>query len=288
MRKSLRKISAAIAGCALAMALTVGAVPNAANAAVKPQCTKDGEKAGKAKFNPDGTYHAYFGLQQQNTWIFRDQWFSPTLGVKGTDLAGNDYASILQSKDGKVLKMDGTVTDAEITGNGTYTIGVTGLNSCIDTDLDANPISMIYASTDIPISAIKDGTVKISDVKMSIDGKEAFSGEPYTNEDTELVKLYQFDCTNTYKKDQFENPSILCPSDSIQITFTISGFTNDNPNAVAATPTPAADSSASSSTSSTSSTESNGGTNTTAVAVVAVVAVVVVAGVIVFVKKKKN
>ena len=61
MRKSLRKISAAIAGCALAMALTVGAVPNAANAAVKPQCTKDGEKAGKAKFNPDGTYHAYFG-----------------------------------------------------------------------------------------------------------------------------------------------------------------------------------------------------------------------------------
>lgn len=50
MRKSLRKISAAIAGCALAMALTVGAVPNAANAAVKPQCTKDGEKAGKAKF----------------------------------------------------------------------------------------------------------------------------------------------------------------------------------------------------------------------------------------------
>ena len=173
MRKSLRKISAAIAGCALAMALTVGAVPNAANAAVKPQCTKDGEKAGKAKFNPDGTYHAYFGLQQQNTWIFRDQWFSPTLGVKGTDLAGNDYASILQSKDGKVLKKDGTVTDAEITGNGTYTIGVTGLNGCIDTDLDANPISMIYASTDIPISAIKDGTVKISDVKMSIDGREA-------------------------------------------------------------------------------------------------------------------
>ena len=180
MRKSLRKISAAIAGCALAMALTVGAVPNAANAAVKPQCTKDGEKAGKAKFNPDGTYHAYFGLHQQNTWIFRDQWFSPTLGVKGTDLAGNDYASILQSKDGKVLKKDGTVTDAEITGNGTYTIGVTGLNGCIDTDLDANPISMIYASTDIPISAIKDGTVKISDVKMSIDGREAFSGEPYT------------------------------------------------------------------------------------------------------------
>lgn len=35
MRKSLRKISAAIAGCALAMALTVGAVPNAAKCGSK-------------------------------------------------------------------------------------------------------------------------------------------------------------------------------------------------------------------------------------------------------------
>ena len=87
MRKSLRKISAAVAGCALAMALTVSAVPNAADAATKPQCTKAGLKAGKAAFDPDGTYHAYFGFQQQTTWIFRDQWFSPTLGLEGTELA---------------------------------------------------------------------------------------------------------------------------------------------------------------------------------------------------------
>ncbi len=62
MRKSLRKISAAIAGCALAMALTIGAVPNAASAATKPQSTKAGIKAGKVKFDPDGTYHVYFGF----------------------------------------------------------------------------------------------------------------------------------------------------------------------------------------------------------------------------------
>ena len=53
MRKSLRKISAAIAGCALAMALTVSAVPNTADAATKPQSTKAGIKAGKAKFEDD-------------------------------------------------------------------------------------------------------------------------------------------------------------------------------------------------------------------------------------------
>lgn len=287
MRKSLRKISAAVAGCALAMALTVSAVPNAADAATKPQCTKAGLKAGKAAFDPDGTYHAYFGFQQQTTWIFRDQWFSPTLGLEGTELAGNDYTSILKSGDNGVEKLDGTVTDAEITGNGTYTIGVTGLNGCIDSDLDANPISLIYASTDIPISAVKDGTVKISDVKMTVDGREAFSGEPYTNEDTELVKLYQFDCTNTYKSDQFENPSLLAPTDSIQITFTISGFNNDNPDAVAATPTPAADTT-SAADSSSSEAADDGGSSTGTVAVVVVVAVVVIAGVVIFVKKKKN
>ena len=289
MRKSLRKISAAIAGCALAMALTVGAVPNAANAAQKPQCSKAGEKAGKAKFNPDGTYHAYFGFQQKDTWIYRDAWFNPATGLNGTDIKDLDYNGLLQNGDDGTKQVEGAkVTDAEISGNGTYTIGVEGINGVLaESDGEKNVISLIYASTDIPISAIEDGTVKVTDVKMSIDGKEAFSGEPYVNEDTKLIKLYQFDCLNTWQSEGYENPSILTPKDSIQITFTISGFSKDNPNAVAATPTPAADSSASSSTSSTSSTESNGGTNTTAVAVV-VVAVVVVAGVIVFVKKKKN
>ena len=86
MRKSLRKISAAIAGCALAMALTVSAVPNAADAATKPQSTKAGIKAGKAKFDPDGTYHAYLGFQQTTTWIFRDAWFNPTTGRDGSDI----------------------------------------------------------------------------------------------------------------------------------------------------------------------------------------------------------
>ena len=71
---------------------------------------------------------------------------------------------------------------------------------------------------------------------MSIDGKEAFSGDPYINEDTKLLKLYQFDCVNTYQNEGYENPSILTPKDSVTITFTISGFNNDNPDAVEATP----------------------------------------------------
>lgn len=290
MRKSLRKISAAIASCALAMALTVGAVPNAADAATKPQSSKAGVQAGKAKFDPDGTYHAYFGFQQQTTWIFRDAWFNPSTGLDGKDLGDLNYNGLLKSGDNGTEQVEGTtVTDAEITGNGTYTIGVSGINSALaDSDGTNNVISLIYASTDIPLSAIEDGTVKVTDVKMSIDGQEAFSGDPYINEDTKLLKLYQFDCVNTYQNEGYENPSVLTPKDSVTITFTISGFNKDNPDAVEATPTPAADTSASSTASSSSSTDSGSGSSAGTVAVVVVVAVVVIAGVVVFVKKKKN
>lgn len=298
MRKSLRKISAAIAGCALAMALTVGAVPNSAYAATKPQSTKAGVKAGKAKFDPDGTYHAYLGFQQQTTWVFRDAWFNPNTGRDGKDLGDLDYNSLLKSGDNGTEQVEGTkVTDAEITGNGTYTIGVSGINGALeDSDGTNNVISLIYASTDIPLSAIEDGTVKVTDVKLSIDGKEAFSGEPYINEDTKLLKLYQFDCVNTYQNEGYENPSILTPKDSIEITFTISGFNTDNPNATGADASSDASSSSSStdtssaasSASSTSSTDSESGSSTGTVAVVVVVAVVVIAGVVVYIKKKKN
>ena len=160
-----------------------------------------------------------------------------------------------------------------------------------DVDGTNNVISLIYASTDIPLSAVEDGTVKVTDVKLSIDGKEAFSGDPYINEDTKLLKLYQFDCVNTYQNEGYENPSILTPKDSVTITFTISGFNNDNPDAVEATPAAADTSSASTSsagTTSTSSTDSGSGSSAGTVAVVVIIAVVVVAGVVVYVKKKKN
>ena len=98
--------------------------PSVASAAV----SKEGEAAAKAEFDPNGTYHAYFGLEQTGSQIFRNPWYSEELGKTGTDLSEDTpYESILKSKDG-IQKMDGTVTDAEITGNGVYTVGVEGLN----------------------------------------------------------------------------------------------------------------------------------------------------------------
>ena len=122
--RNFKKIAAGFAAAAMAFTMVVTMAPSVASAAV----SKEGEAAAKAEFDPNGTYHAYFGLEQTGSQIFRNPWYSEELGKTGTDLSEDTpYESILKSKDG-IQKMDGTVTDAEITGNGVYTVGVEGLN----------------------------------------------------------------------------------------------------------------------------------------------------------------
>lgn len=284
----LRKITSALAASTLALALAVTAVPNAASAATV--LSKEGKKAAKAEFNPDNTYHAYFGLQQTETWIFRDEWYSETLGMTGTDLGeGNSFeGTLFQNGDDGAVPIEGAmVTDAEITGNGVYTVGVEGLDGCLTQNTDA-VLSMIYVDTDVPVAA-KD-TFKISDVKLVMDDKTQTLPEElfYNAESEDNAGLIRFDPVNTYQKDQGEYPdcpSVITPSNSIKITFTVSGLSKDNPDAVEATPTPAPKADADSDDS--DKDDSKSSVNVPLVAGI-VVAVVVIAGVVVVVTKKKN
>ena len=82
MRKSLRKVAATLSALTLALAVTATAVPADVSAAT----SKAGKKAAKAEFDADGTYHAYFGFQEKGSWIFRDEWYSDTLGIDGKDM----------------------------------------------------------------------------------------------------------------------------------------------------------------------------------------------------------
>lgn len=134
MRKSLRKVAATVSALALALAVTATAVPADVSAAT----SKAGKKAAKADFDADGTYHAYFGFQETGTWIFRDEWYSDTLGIDGKDMKKAkltfDNGTLFQSSTDGVTAIEGTqIQDAEIKGNGTYTVGVSGLNNCLDT-----------------------------------------------------------------------------------------------------------------------------------------------------------
>lgn len=295
MRK-LKKIAAGIATAAIAFTMVATMAPSVANAAV----SKQGEKAAKAEFDPNGTYHAYFGMQH-TSWIFRNEWVDSSFGLNGTDFPeGADYSTLLQSLDGVQIK-DGTITDAEITGNGVYSVSVEGLNNALKDAETADPsvlLAMLYVSTDVPASA-KD-TFKISDWKLLIDGKEQTLPEEifFNAEAEEACPLIRFDVVNTYQRDKGEYadcPTVSTPADSIKIVFTVSGMANDNPDAVEETPAPAEDDATSGddaskgddASSAESDSSSDSGSSMVPI-VVGVVVVVVVAGVAIVMTKKKK
>lgn len=294
MKKSIKKLIAVASASLMALTLAVAAVPNSAGAT---GTSKAGKKAAKAEFDPNGEYHAYFGFQQKTSWYFRDEWYNPETGLDGTSWAKANGATFeggtaFQSGDDGLVAIEGTkVTDAVIKGNGVYTVGVEGLNGVLtqaESDKQA-VMSMIYVTTDMPWTA-KDNPVVISDVKLTIDGMdqmlpaEVFYPEEYIQNDCAVIR---FDPFNLYQKENGpypECPGIVTPNDSIQITFTISGFANDNPDAVEATPTPAPAATSSSSSSSTS----DGGIGTGAIIAIVVVVVIVIAAIIVVATKKKR
>lgn len=282
MRKSFKKVVATLAASTLALTIAAGIVPNTANASV--ECSDAGKKAGKAAVDTSGTYHAYFGLQQTETWIFRDAWYNPQTGKDASFAGDASFDKMLTNLDvTDPIPSDGTVTDAEITGNGVYSVGVEGLNGTLAANQDA-VLAMVYVSTDIPSSG-KD-KIQISDVKLAYDGNEQTIPEKvYENADAAEHGIYQFDVVNTYARDKGEYadcPSLPSPRDSIKITFKVSGMDKDNPDAVEATATPKAKADSS------SSKKSDSSISTPVVVGIVVVAVVVIAGVVVVVTKKKK
>lgn len=301
MRK-LKKFAAGFAAAAIALTMVTTMAPSVANAAV----SKEGEKAAKAEFDPNGTYHAYFGMQQTGSWIYRDEWHNAATGNGGTDLPeGVTFENLLQNNDEGTIAASGTVTDAEITGNGVYTVGVEGLNNILkdaETADSTATLAMVYVDTDVPASA-KD-TFKISDWKLVVDGNEqTLPAEIFYNPEAETnCAVIRFDAVNTYMKDKGEYadcPSVTTPADSIKIVFTVSGMAQDNPDAVEETPAPAGDDASSgddaaagddaSSAGSDSDSDSSSDSGSSMVPiVVGVVVVVVVAGVAIVMTKKKK
>lgn len=279
MRKLFKKVAASAMAAALALTV-VASVGSTASAAKK------------VAFDPAGSYKAFVGFQQSGSWRFHDECTSETLGINGTDLAGNNYETdVLRSGENGIEKIDGVVEGADLTGNGTYTVKITDLNGSLTsvpdgTSPDDMKITMVYLSTNLPADA-KD-KVQFTDVSLKVDGNEITLPEtqfikPETL-DAGYTSLYLID---TYAKSQGEyadSPELaVAPNDSIEITFTISGFANDNPEAVPATPTPEPTKAAEADSADEGGSSVNGG-----VVAAVVAAVVVVAGVVVVVTRKKK
>lgn len=222
----------------------------------------------------NGTYHAYIGLQSP-TYTFRNAFDDETYG------RDTEYFNQMTGWDNNdAVTKPGTFVDAEITGNGTYTVSANGLDMTGEFD-SQDHFNLIFLSTDIPNS----GEITISDIKLNIDGRDV-AINPILSEDS--VNYVNMTIQNIWN----ENADIQTigyynvPPTDVTITFTVSGFAYDNTNATveeaATETTPAA----------TETTEAATTSNSNTVVVVVVIIIVIVAIVVIVLvmnsKKKKD
>jgi hypothetical protein len=159
-------------------------------------------------------YNAYFGVQTVS-YIFRNAW-NDSYGIDTTNwthLTGWDGPD--------EVDYGGSFTDAVITGNGEYTVGVELGDMAFGED---EAFNLLFVSTDIPGVLLDEGYITISDVRTSMDARE---GREYTYADSEggYVRILVM---NTYDNNVgTETIPFIMPTESIDISFTISGLAQD-------------------------------------------------------------
>lgn len=253
--------------------------------------TDAGEAAGPAEVDLDGKYNAYIGFQSPS-YSFRNAFDDATYGrdteyfnqITGWDASNN------------AVVIPGTLTDTVIDGNGTYTISATGIEFAADDFASQDYMNLIFISTDIPNT----GAITISDIKLNINGRDV-STNPIVSPDS--VDYLNMLIQNIWNDDVATIGYYDVPVTDINITFTVSGFNYDNPDATGdVDAAPADDASASEaapadtqadntdevSAIDTGADASASGVNPVVVVVIVVVVVAVAAGVVVVLKKKKE
>ena len=251
----------------------------------------------RKKLDLNGKYHATMGIQTSTKlWYNHLGYYEKTQNkYYKTDKA--DKIVYTNPDTQEETTATGTFTDAEIAGNGTYTLKLEGADFQGET-----AISQLHIATDIPLN----DKIKFTNVKAKVDGREVTSfdegvpenEEPYLQGGTvillmnhwrpELVKQLEEDGLSESAESGYD---LLkgTTDESVEITFTVSGFNYDNPDAVEETPEPtqAADSSSVSSSTSGSETDSDSSEVPVVPIVIVVVVVVAIGGVMVFRSKKK-
>ncbi len=205
------------------------------------------------------TYHAYIGVQESTTWRFRNAWNDPTYGKD------SGYFDELHMNGTEAV--GGSFEDAEITGDGTYSV-----KGNFDWS-DVETFSLLFVSTDIPL----DAGISISDVNIIIDGnnKYTFDEAFLSPDDTEYMNVLAINQWNTDIADLF---AYTMPSESVEIQFTVSGMGSAaaaSDDTAAETTAPAADSNTASAT-------------TGNVPVAAMVSVTAVAGIAAIASRKRK
>lgn len=180
-------------------------------------------------FDPNGVYKAYLGIQTQN-YIFRNAWADESFGANGTSWEKNDIGNNFNGLTGwdgaDAVKYDGTFTDVEIKGNGTYRVSLTDFDFGGDESLN-----LLFLSTDIPIEG---NHVSFTNVKVILNGstKYTFENGVIPGIDSRDDKeYYEVHCINIWNTEQLGGKDGLfgyvMPNKSVEIEFTVSGFAYD-------------------------------------------------------------
>ena len=277
MKKNIKKLTALLLTATLALSAFSVSPAQAA-------------KKKKAVFDPNGKYHATLGIQTcTNLWLTHMGYYEKSQN----SYYNTENADNLMYKDKETNKdtaATGTLTNTEIAGNGTYTVRLEGLDSMNETD-----ISQLHIATDIPLN----DKVKFTDVKATINGKEILSfdegvpenEEPYLQGGMVILLLNHWRAELVKEVAAKGLPESVesgwkllqgTGNESVEITFTVSGFDYDNPDAVAADETPDSDNQA-------SSAEADNSSGNSAVPVLpiaaAVIILIVISGVIIVRRK---
>lgn len=162
-------------------------------------------------------YNAYIGVQSAS-FSFRNAWNEPSYGKGVTGDDGMVYFDQITGWDGPTaISKGGVFTDAQITGDGTYSVSVTDFDFGEDESLN-----LLFVSTDIPL----DAGVSITDVKVILDGnvKYTFDEAFLSPDELEYVQPMMINIWNSDLGGEDGLFGYTMPQDSIEIQFTVSGM----------------------------------------------------------------
>ena len=175
-------------------------------------------------FADNTEYHAYLCFQTES-FSFRNACDDATYGIASE----NDYGTVHGwDSSNNLISREGQFTDATITGDGTYTVSVSGLAFTNDDFATNGKYNLIFVSTDIPSSSEDAGvTYTIDEVKIG--GKVVSDYNAITN--YEDVKAGEEDTTgvtlNVYNMWGDDNKTIGAYdqlASDMSITFTVKGL----------------------------------------------------------------
>ena len=179
-----------------------------------------GEVTGNGEFDANGEFNVYIGVQTA-AYSFRNAW-NDSYGL-GTP----EFDQITGWNGNDEVVRTGTISDAVIKGNGTYTVSLTG----VDFADDAETLNLLFLSTDIPL----DKGVELTDIKVKMGGKSVYDFDTaFQDPDTkDYIKALLINTYNDGFKADNEFAYTLSAGMDIEVTFTVSGLAYDNPDAAA-------------------------------------------------------